>query len=460
LPLPGGNHPPAALTSDLAGFTVFEDLLPLLKPFLADLRSACGGVLAAGGPFPTLAPLAALYHLPQINLCVRGEAELVLPEILRALNQADAKTFFSHEGVFWQQPGLIAMAAFDRINRPDDLDAVAIDSDLLASARSEHGLEINFSRGCGRGCLFCCRAQGTTFRKLPCEKVDELLEKHGEKTAGKGDTLDRALNINDDDILQDPSYAGSIFKLIRKHGFRIFGIQTSTASLVHDNGSPDEKTLDLVGDPELYVNDRPLLWLGTDAFLSRRAKRLGKRLPTVEKFRELLRELEKRRLRHFHYWISSDNDSNWEEFVEELASISGFFRDFRGFGLLAHAPFVIPYPASRLFKNLPAGAPGLKIKLALDAPDSRFSYRVVERLETAWPQLNRLLRNERAGGEKGFFDFLKERDLLAAAQLAYHFLKQEKLQNSARLPSLQTAQQSLEKTIGELLEPRIGKAPV
>ncbi len=172
-------------------------------------------------------------------------------------------------------------------------------------------------------------------------------------------------------------------------------------------------------------DDRPLLWLGTDAFLPERARRLGKKLPPTGKFHDLLLELEKRGLRHFHYWISSDGDSTWEEFVAELALIFGYFRDFANFGLLAHAPFIVPYPSSRLFGTLAPDDPRLKIKLALDAPDSRFAYRVIDRLETNWPQLNCLLRNEKAGGEKGFFDLLKEKDLMAAAQLAYHFLKQE-----------------------------------
>ena len=39
------------------------------------------------------------------------------------------------------------------------------------------------------------------------------------------------------------------------------------------------------------------------------------------------------------------------------------------------------------------------------------------------------MKNEKAGGEKGFFDYLKEKDFAAAAQLAYHFLKQEQLQD-------------------------------
>jgi radical SAM superfamily enzyme YgiQ (UPF0313 family) len=457
LTFPGENPPPEALSSDLAGMTLFEDLLPLLRPFLAVFRASYRGILAAGGPFPTLAPLAAVYNLPQVNLFVRGEAERALPAIVQALNLGDDRALFAEKGLFWKQPGVIAMSGFDQVNRPEDLGALAVNLDFLRPAELEKGLEMNFSRGCRRGCVFCCRAQGTKFRILPLGKVQELLEKYNviAENTGRDDrapTHSRyTININDDDILQDPDYAREIFALVRKNGLRIFGIQTSTASLVDSHGSPEVGILDMVSEKGLFAEDRPLLWLGTDTFLPARARRLGKKLPSRDKFPELLREIEKRGLRHFHYWISSDGDSNWEEFVEELSLIFGFFRDYPGFGVLAHAPFIVPYPSSRLFGTLEFNDPRLKIKLALDAPDSRFAYRVIDRLETHWPQLNNLLRNEKAGGEFGFFELLKAKNFIAAAQLVYYFLKQEKLQNSLNDPGLQMAQGKLEELLGELI---------
>jgi len=430
LVLPAGNLPPGALLADMVGFTIFEDLLPTLRPFLASFKAVYSGCLAAGGPFPTLAPLAALYHLPQVNLFVRGEAELALPEILNALNHGDIEALFSQLGVFWQQPGLIVMSNFDRVNRPENFSRFQFNFDFLQVQHLEHGLEMNFSRGCKRGCVFCCRVQGTKFRQLPLEKAEELLKKYGEKIAEfslHGDPV-YGVNINDDDILQDPAYAAAVFALVKKYGFRIIGIQTSPVSLVLNSERVNFEVLDLVADPELYIDGRPLLWLGTDVFLLQRARRLGKRLPSPAAFASLLAELEKRGLRHFHYWISSDGDSTWQEFIEELALIINYDRNFPNFGLLAHAPFIVPYPASRSFQFLPANAPNLRIKKELRAPDPPFNYVLPERLETSFPNLNRLLNNEKAGGETGFFDLLKEKEFIAAAQLTYHFLKQEQLQ--------------------------------
>jgi hypothetical protein len=430
--LPGASPLPGALASDMAGFTIFEDLLPCLRPFLARFQAVFNGWMAAGGPFPTLAPLAALYHLPQVNLFVRGEAEMELPGILDALNRGDAEALFKRKGFFWQQPGLIVMSDFDRLNRPEAFGNFQVNFAFLRPEHLLHGLEMNFSRGCGRGCLFCCRAQGNKFRKLPLDKAEDILQKYGKKIAEfklSGDPV-RTVNINDDDILQNREYAAAIFSLLKKNGFRIHGIQTSPASLFQGGELVNAGVLDLIADPGLYSDGRPLLWLGTDVFLRARARRLGKVLPAPEGFRKLLGELEMRHIRHFHYWISSDGESTWEEFSAELALISNYFRDFPNFGLLAHAPFIVPYPASRLYQRLPADTPRLRIKEFLRAPDPLFNYILPERLETAFPHLNRLLNNEKADGDAGFFDFLKAKDRKAAAQLAYHFLKQEQLQNS------------------------------
>jgi hypothetical protein len=432
LVLPTGNLPAGALFADMAGYSVFEDLLPVLRPFLARFRTVYDGWLAAGGPFPTLAPLAALYHLPQLNLFVRGEAELAFPEIIKALNLGKAEELFRQSGFAWQQPGLIVMSDFDRVNRPETFSRFQVNFNFLRPEHLEHGLEMNFSRGCKRGCVFCCRAQGSKFRELPLDKAVEILHKYGKKIAEfelNGGQV-RTVNINDDDILQDSAYAAAVFALIKKHGFRIHGIQTSLASMIKNNEQVNYAIIDIAADPELYVNNRQLLWLGTDVFLKVRARRLGKVLPSPKKLFKLLGELERRHIHHYHYWISSDGDSTWEEFIEELTMIIKFYRDFPNFGLLAHAPFIVPYATSRLFQRLPVDAPNLKIKETLDAPDPIFRYVIAERLETPFLCLNSLLKNEKAGGDSGFFDFLKAKDFSAAAQLAYHFLKQEQLQRS------------------------------
>ena len=454
LDLPAADPPPHPAAADMIGFTLFEDLLLPMRDHLAGLRRHYRGVLAAGGPLLTLAPLAALYHLPQLELAVRGEAELVLPGVLKALNQGDLDALFSHPGVFWQQPGLVVLSNFDRVNRPETFKHLAVDLSFLRPEHLARGLEMNFSRGCKRGCVFCCRVQGAKFRKLPLEKAEEILEQYEwklEEFAVTGAAA-RAVNINDDDILQDPAYAAAVFALLKKRGFRIHGVQTSPASLLQSGDLANAQVLDMAADKELYVDGRPLLWLGTDVFLVQRAKRLGKRLPAPEGFRALLAELEKRGLRHFHYWISSDGDSTWQEFVEELAMILAYHRDFPGFALLAHAPFTVPYPASTLGRRLAKDSgtiSAVKIKAEFHATDPRFSYILPEHLETAFPNLNRLLNNEKAGGDSGFFDFLKEKDFKAAAQLAYHFLKQEELQGKDKLFK---AKDKLEEVIVKSLE--------
>ena len=79
---------PQLLNCDLIGFTLFEDLFIQTKGLLSQLRNhyKYNGIIAAGGPLITLTPYKSTFHLPEINLLVRGEAEFVLPELIKAIN--------------------------------------------------------------------------------------------------------------------------------------------------------------------------------------------------------------------------------------------------------------------------------------------------------------------------------------------------------------------------------------
>jgi hypothetical protein len=288
------------------------------------------------------------------------------------------------------------------------------------------------SRGCQRGCLFCSRLQGKSLRQLSPHQFADLLRQYGEKIAEfKVDAPQaRTVNINDDDILQDIDFAARIFGLIKRHGFRLWGVQTAVSSLFGADNRPNPVTLDCLDDRQLFVNNRPLLWLGTDTFTRERGRRLGKRSFSPDELRRLCQELERRDITHYHYWISSDQRTDWREFVEEFLFICDLHREFKTFGLLAHAPFVIPYAATPLYRQLKRSASGLqrlKIKQMLTGPLPLFDFPLVQRLETSYEHLNRLLKNEKNSHQRGFLDCLKEKDYTEALMILYHFLKQERL---------------------------------
>ena len=437
LDLPGDGRSIEADGDDLLGFTLFEDLFEETREHLHGLREQFAGLIAAGGPLVTLAPLAAAYHLPQVNLLVRGEGELVLPPILRAIGDGNLEALLGFSGLFFQRGRLIVLSDFDRVNRVEDFGRFDFDLGFMTRPQFEKGLEVNLSRGCRRRCAFCSRVQGGALRKIPLDKIGKLLSGYEKKlTEFEIDTPDaRTININDDDILQDPAFAGEVMKLVRKNGFSLWGIQTSIQSLIDRRGKSDGQALEILGNPEFFFQKRPLVWLGTDTFLTARGKRLGKEIPPVSQIEKLAGEFEKRGIRHFHYWIASDFDSTWSEFIAEVLLILSFRKRFPGFGLLAHAPFLVPYPSTPVYRMIVGGGMTNQLRLKKVLPSARpeFAYPLVSAVETRFPNLNRLLRNEPdpASGRGGFFDFLKAGDNFFALRLIHHFLRQERLESES-----------------------------
>lgn len=433
--LPVTTIDPRLTGCDLTGLTLFEDLFAETGEFLSRLRGEYKyeGLIAAGGPLITLTPAKAAYHLPGINLMVRGEAEFALPGLIKAINKNDLQELFKFKGFLFQIPGTVVISDFNEINLPDKFDGFRFNLDFLGREHFEKGLEINLSRGCKRTCTFCSAVQGKRLRKLPGTQFENLLEQFSDQlTAFNIKTPHaRTVNIDDDDILQDPDYAGKIFQSIKKNNFRLWGIQTSINSFFNGQGEIDRKAVEVIDDKSLYVDDNPLVWPGTDAFLKQRGKRLGKMIPEEYQMLRLVEELEKRKIRNYHYWISSDHGSNWPEFAREFMFIYRLQKGSGCFGLIAHAPFPVPYSTTPLYKQL-IQSPGLKnrikYKQILKSGREVFTFPLVERVETGYGHLNRLLSNEKLENRLGFFDYLGQKDYLNAFITLYNFLKQERME--------------------------------
>jgi hypothetical protein len=434
---------------DLLGLTLFEDVYKETREFLDRLPGVgFSGLLAAGGPMITLNPLQSAWNLPEVNLFVRGEAEFALPLLLNAMNANDPKALAAAKGFLFQIPGVIIISDLDHINRPGDFSGFRFHLDFLVEGSLEHGLEINLSRGCGRGCIFCSHVQGRTVRQLPAETFENLLEvfrgarapRHGVPiksffkspplASKKADSYSETININDDDILQDMAYAERIFQLIKEHHYKLWGVQTSVNSFFRADHTIDYKIFDTLADGSLYVDNNPVVWVGTDAFLKERGKKLGKWIPPEEQMLALLGAFEERGIRNYHYWISSDYDTDWEEFAREFLYIYRLHSAYKTFDLIAHAPFLVPYSSTPLYRQLLRSTElqkRIKYKQILKAGKPVFEFPLVDRVETAYVYLNRLLSNEQWGNRLGFFDYLKQKDYLNAFIVLYDYLKQERI---------------------------------
>lgn len=440
--LPVTTLDPQLLNCDLIGFTLFEDLIIQTKVLLSQLRNhyKYNGIIAAGGPLITLTPFKSTFHLPEINLLVRGEVEFILPELINAINHNDILKLLEFKGFLFQVPGFIIISDFNEINMPHRFDGFQFNLDFLEKNHLEEGLEINVSRGCKRGCIFCSTVQGRQLRKLPEILVEDLLTQFSVKldSFNLQSPHARTININDDDILQDPEYASDIFQLIKKNQFRLWGVQTSIDSFFDGRGEIRLNVLDMIDDKPLYVENNPLVWLGTDTFLRQRGKRLGKKTPGEEQLLRLMDEFEKREIRNYHYWISSDHLSDWEEFTREFMFIYHLHTGFNYFGLIAHSPFLIPYSTTPAYRNLMHSEEQknrIKYRRILKSHKDLFTFPLVERVETAYRHLNRLLNNEKLNDSPGFFDYLRQKDYMNAFITLYNFLKQERMEAVPRKQS-------------------------
>ena len=420
------------LDYDLVGITLYEDLFPEITRWLIPFRHRYGGLLAAGGPMVTLTPLESAFHAPQFNLLVRGESEFVFPDILTALNQNNLENLLNHKGFIFHHRGLAIISEFQHINRPQNLNDFHFHADLLSEEHLPSGIEINLSRGCNQGCIFCSKVQGKRIRKLPVIELERLLLSFSYKLESQRRDFSRSrtININDDNILQDPRYAGAVFELIRKNRFKLWGVQTSIHSFFNRNQKINTELMALISDTELFVGSQPLVWLGTDAFLKSRGKKLGKWVPDENQLEILIQEFEKRGIDNFHYWISSDYHSDWQEFIEEFLFIIDLIFRFPRFGLLAHSPFLIPYRSTPLFKmlyNNPRYKTRIRYRDILKSPVDAYIFPLVERVETPFIHLNKLLRNESDRLQSGFFDDLNQEQYPQALTTVYHFLRQERI---------------------------------
>ena len=417
---------------DLWGFTLFEDIFTEFKEFLRSMPADPDIIIAAGGPFITLNPLSAMFHLPEINLFIRGEGEFIFPKILNSIKNGNLKNLFKLSGFFYQNQGLILFSEYNEINTIDNLGKLNFHFSFSGKKELSNGLEMNFSRGCRNNCIFCSKVQGRKFRELPIKNIKQLLFSFTErlKELHLDKEISGVININDDDILQNIRYADSVFKEIISNNLSLWGIQSSITSFFNKNGKINTDTIKLISNTDLYRNSHPLLWIGTDTFLKNRSVRLGKPLPDFDLIYKLLEEFENHEIENYHYWISSDHLSSWNEFFEEFQILYDLKSNFPHFSLLPHSPFLIPYPSTPAFKLITRSenfTSQIKYKKIIKGYEPLFDLTLVDHVETGHEYLNRLLKNETLPGKNGFFDYLKNGEMRNAAISAYSFLKQERI---------------------------------
>ncbi len=413
---------------DFLGLTVFEENVGQLEIFFREQLVGFKGLLVLGGPFITLAGFSSLNYFNQANLFVRGEAEIVLPKILKAIAEKEIQELFNYQGLLFNWHNLLIISDFEQQNLVRDFTPISLQSRLFKREELHYGLELNLLRGCKRNCIFCSHLQKKRLRAFPLSNLKDFLVDFRKKLIAEHieNPVAMSVNINDDDILQDKNYFRSVLNLFQDLGYRLWGVQTSLEALFLRGSVIDREFINSLPE-KVFVNRCIIFWIGTDVFCRKRAKRMLKFFPAVEKWNELLEILEAKKIEHFHYWILSDFLSDWQEFVTELSFIVQTKRNFSCFNVMPIAPFLIPYshtPAFRFIYKL-----NRQKQILFQKINRTDDYPLVEKVLTPYPLLNRMLQREILPGEsEDFFTLFKSGNFEQLWKLVYGFLRQEILQ--------------------------------
>ncbi|GEM_PF-2295880 len=350
---------------DIIAVSLLEDLFPAVRTILGLIRLQFEGPILVGGPMATLAPEIVATHLAEADVILRGDAEAVFIDALERIFNDNVNE--TSDKKHWPA-GCIVRASngwwvehLDRIPFTRDLGIPTIDYSSVTAEFASAGLEFSTSRGCPHHCVFCSHVHGRKVRRMPIDRVRAQLEAYHAHV----ESLNRqsrmpfdawTVNLNDDDLLADPSRAGTILKVLREVGLKVWGIQTSLRALRLEDQR--KRVLETVGTPDLYPGGRPLLWIGTDAFSQDRLKRLQKIHHSVD-LDAICRDLDASGISGYHYWIMTDADSDWAEFFNELTILRYLGTRYPAtFHVLPNAGTLVPYPSSSIYAQRQKQMPG------------------------------------------------------------------------------------------------------
>jgi radical SAM superfamily enzyme YgiQ (UPF0313 family) len=162
---------------DLMGFTTTTSSFhPVLK-WIKQFKSDTGIPVLIGGEHVRLYPLETMSH-QSIDYCIVGEAELPLPEFIRAVREGGA--FDGIKSVGFRRNGEVVIdRTLQTIANIDDVPYPAqhlIKNELYENilTRRKNFTAMISTRGCPFRCAFCCQNQQKYRTRSPMSFVDEI----------------------------------------------------------------------------------------------------------------------------------------------------------------------------------------------------------------------------------------------------------------------------------------------
>lgn len=141
---------------DCLGITANHDHTDVLIPLVRELRKQRrSGIVMVGGYLPTLSTEDLLTACPEIDIAVRGEGEMSVPDLLGRIDRSE--DWRTTPGIAYMQDGLAVISP--DVARVDDLDSLPFPArDGLLQRSKEKPVRlvrIVGSRGCYGRCSFC-----------------------------------------------------------------------------------------------------------------------------------------------------------------------------------------------------------------------------------------------------------------------------------------------------------------
>ncbi len=169
---------------DVFGLTVLSDTyFTAAKIFRAVKKRLPHVITMAGGAHPTLLAGELLENLPELDIVLQGEGELVLPEVLKRLQKGTSlqglpNTSFRQDGQIVKNNGYQMIQDLDSIPFPAYhlVDYNRYDFTSHVSGKGQvRAIQLITSRGCPFDCQFCSNTN-LSQRRVRYRSVDNIVE--------------------------------------------------------------------------------------------------------------------------------------------------------------------------------------------------------------------------------------------------------------------------------------------
>lgn len=242
---------------------------------IGDIFRNRGVPVIMGGVHPSFMPSEALAHSDAV---VVGEAELVMPEVLKDLEAGTLRGIYKAEKLH----SMIGMP----VPRYD----------LVKKKRYVNRTFIQTSRGCHHGCTYCAEQlmNGLKIRHRPVEDVIREIDQCGE----------RNVSLNDADFFGHPGRAKALMKELRGRGVKW---QAGVNSRVANN----DELLELAAESGCYM-----LSIGFESISRETLKSVHKHVNRPETFQTLVKKIQSHGILVFGLFMfgfDQDDPSVFEE---------------------------------------------------------------------------------------------------------------------------------------------------